>query len=346
MMNSIRFGLIGAGAIAGTYVRAMERVWGAEFVGVADANPHAAQEMARAMRVPWATSFDELHRMLSLDAIIICTPPDTHAEITIAAARAGIHVLCEKPLALDVMTACAMYRAAREAGVLLTMATKFRYVDDLARARNMVRLGVLGDIVVVANEFRSVVDMRDRWNSNPLRSGGGVLIDNGTHSVDILRYLLGPIECISAEEVSRPNDLAVEESVRVFARASTGAYATLDLSWSAPPSTPYYVQIVGTRGRISVGWRESLYRGDGDETWRQFGTGYDKLAAFIGQLEDFVSGIRTGSKVQVGRDAALASVATIEAAYASMADDCWITVDGSPYERAFAPRAADTVAIA
>ena len=96
-----------------------------------------------------------------------------------------------------------MVEKAQENDCLLMMASKFRYVDDVIKAKGVVDSGILGDIVLFENVFCSKVDMRNRWNSNRKVAGGGVLVDNGCHSVDIARYLLGPIVKVQAEEGKR-----------------------------------------------------------------------------------------------------------------------------------------------
>jgi predicted dehydrogenase len=332
----LRFGLIGAGAIATAYASAMERASDGEFVGVADVCATNAQAFAHACGgIRAFTDWRDMLTSVALDAVIVCTPPDTHPEIAIGAARAGVHVLCEKPLAIDLGPARAMLAVAAESSVILTMATKFRYVDDIVKARNALRLGMIGDVVLIANEFKSIVDMSERWNSDPARSGGGVLIDNGTHSVDILRFLLGPLEGVSATEGPRRSGLRVEETVRLYAR-SERAYGIVDLSWSEKSESPYYVRVVGTRGRISLGWKESLVQRP-DEGWQPFGTGYDKVKAFCGQLTNFIAAIRGEATVEVGPDDALASVAAIDAAYASLSTDAWTRIDDSQSQRLYAP---------
>jgi len=272
---------------------------------------------------------DSLETMLErtpVDVVLICTPPDTHRDLAIAAADAGVHVLCEKPLAIGLANACAMYDAASRAGTVLTMATKFRYVPDLMRARNAIRLGALGDVTLVRNAFEAPVQMRGRWNADRDRSGGGVLIDNGTHSADILRFLLGPLESISCSEGERTQGLDVDETVRVYARAASGAFGIVDLSWSRPSASPWFIEIVGTRGRIEIGWRESRRRFVGEAVEQPFGNGYDKVRAFVGQLENFRDALRGEAPLEVAPADGLASVAAIDAAYEALGSRFWTKV--------------------
>lgn len=330
--ETIRFGLVGAGAIAKAHVEAMRAADGIALAGVADVNEAAARELAG--DVPVFASLDAMIAGCAPDAVLICTPPDTHPALAIAAAKAGLHILCEKPLAIGLREAQTMVDAASRAGVVLTMATKFRYVPDLARARNAIRLGALGNVTLVRNAFESPVQMAGRWNTDRLRSGGGVLIDNGTHSVDVLRFLLGPIESVSCSEGERTQGLPVDETVRLYARAESGAFGIVDLSWSRPSASPWFVEIVGTRGRIEIGWRESRHRFVGDAEDKPFGNGYDKVRAFIGQLENFRDGLRGDAPIEVASADALASVAAIDAAYEALGSRLWTKVADPAYVRA------------
>ena len=157
------------------------------------------------------------------------------------------------------------------------MAAKFRFVEDVIRARQIVESGILGELIVFENMFASRVDMTRRWNSDPAISGGGVLIDNGTHSVDIVRYFLGPIVEVMAVEAKRVQDLEVEDTATMLLRTADGVLGTVDLSWSIDKATDTYITIYGSQGTISVGWQGARYRQVSSPEWVEFGDGYDKV---------------------------------------------------------------------
>ena len=216
-----------------------------------------------------------------------------------------------------------MVAAAERSRALLTMASKFRYVADVIEARRRVAAGEIGEIVLFENAFTSRVDMIRRWNSDPVISGGGVLIDNGTHSVDLMRYFLGPLAELQVVEGKRVQDIPVEDTVRVFVRSSKGVMGTIDLSWSINKELPYYLSIYGSEGTVHVGWKESKLRRMSDAQWTVFGRGYDKLQAFRSQLDNFVRAIRGLEPPLITLQDALASVEVIDAAYDAMWRTNW-----------------------
>jgi len=326
MTEPIRFGIVGAGAIAQAHAEAILQYEDAQLVGVADTRLDVAEAMAESFHCAAFPSHVALRREAMPDAVIVCVPPALHAEICGYFISEGLPVLCEKPLTIDSATAEELLRMSQDSGVLFTMASKFRFVDDVIRTKSIIQSGILGEILLFENAFTSHVDMTKRWNSNREISGGGVLIDNGTHSVDIIRYLLGPIAQIQAVEGKRAQGLAVEDTVQVFARSATGVICTIDLSWALNKELDSFIHVYGSEGVIQVGWRESRYRQRSSKDWIRFGNGYDKLTSFRNQIENFCTSLRGKTRLRVGPEDALASVRVIEAAYRSLGADNWVSV--------------------
>ncbi len=154
-----RFGLIGAGGIAQAYAQAFRDSEIADLVAVADVRMDAAEAIARSLGCNAYWNHQEMADSEQLDAVLICTPPVSHPDIACEMARRDLHVLCEKPLAINSTEARRMYDVAAECGVKLTMATKFRYAADVIRAKSLVSSGILGDIILFENVFTGRVDM-------------------------------------------------------------------------------------------------------------------------------------------------------------------------------------------
>ena len=256
----VRWGLIGTGRIAASYGEAFGKTKNAQLVAVADVQVEAAREFAERFGCRAYGSYEAMIANDRIDAIVICTPPLWHESIAVDCMERGYHVLCEKPLAITLDSAYRMADVARRTGVVFTMASKFRYVPDVMRAHQLITEGAIGDVILFENSFTSRVSMSGRWNADPVISGGGVLIDNGTHSVDIMRYFLGPVDVVKAVAGRRVQDLDVEDTVHLFAISESGVMGNVDLSWSIDKQTESYLRLYGSKGTISVGWRSSAYK--------------------------------------------------------------------------------------
>ncbi len=328
MSEPLKLGLVGAGAIAQSYTKAMEDCTFARLVGIADTRVEAAAAAAESMGCDSYASHQEMAEKSGCEAVIVCTPPSTHSEIATYFIDRGLPVLCEKPLSTDTASARALCEAAESKGVILAMASKFRYVEDVIRARSIITSGLVGDVILMENAFASSVSMERRWNSDPKVSGGGVLIDNGTHSVDIVRYLLGPIVDILAVEGKRIQDIPVEDSANLFVHTESGATAHIDLSWSLNKDLDTFIRVYGTDGTILIGWQESRYKQKSSADWVVFGQGYNKFSAFEGQIRNFCNRIQGTEPLLISNEDAIASVEVIQAAYTSLKQGGWVTING------------------
>lgn len=333
----MRFAIVGTGAIAGAYETAFRELQNAEIAAVYDVRESSALEYASRAGARAYPSLRELIAEADIEAAVVCTPPATHEAVACELLNAGKHVLCEKPLAVTASAARRMIATAQKNGAILTMASKFRYAADVRRARELLFAGEIGDLVFAENAFTSFVDMRHRWNSDATVSGGGVLIDNGTHAVDILRYLLGNLRDIQVVEGRRMQGLAVEDTVRLFVRNDQGVMGSSDLSWSIDKSLETFLRIYGSAGTILVGWKESLFRRHRQAEWSVFGSGYNKIQAFRDQIENFCGAIRGTASLVVTPQDGLASVEVIQAAYAALEDARWERIGTRLEELDFAP---------
>ncbi len=326
--EKLRFGLVGAGRIAEAYCQAFQHVSNAQLAGIADVRFAAAEAAAARCGCAAYPSHLALAESGKIDAVVIATPPATHSTICLDFLDRSIPVLCEKPVSIDSEGARAVRMKAREKKVAFTMASKFRYAEDVVRAHNIVRSGILGTIVLLENTFMAHVDMSSRWNSNPTLSGGGVLIDNGTHSVDIMRYFIGPLTSIHVVEGLQLQHLPVEETVHVTARSTTGSVGRMDLSWSINKQCDDYIAIYGSSGTLRVGWKGSYYRQEGSCAWVQFGNGYNKAQAFQDQIENFSAALQGLERLVINVNDALASVDAIQAGYQALSEQSWVDIPG------------------
>ena len=322
----LNFVLVGCGRISQTHLQAIATIDECSLKGVVDVREQAAQSIASQFGCMSYTDYRQVIDRNHVDAAIICTPPNTHAEIVTFFLENNIHVICEKPLAVDNHDAEMLVKKAAENDCLLMMASKFRYVEDVIKAKGIVESGILGDIVLFENVFCSKVDMRNRWNAIREIAGGGVLIDNGSHSVDIARYLLGPVVKVQAEEGKRVQKLEVEDTARLYFRTQSDTMGAVDLSWSIHKEQESYIDLFGTEGVLSIGWKCSKYRQSEKMNWVTFGKGYDKLSAFAGQIKNFIGSIKGKEMPLINAIDSLESVKVIEAAYKSLAMNKWFEI--------------------
>jgi len=322
-MGKLKFALIGTGGIAQTYAQAFQTTDACELVAVADVNKESADAFAEPFNAKPFADYTTLAENAEFDAVIVSTPPNTHPEIATYFMRLGKHVLCEKPLCLSVSEAQEMLDCASETGVKFTMASKFRYVADSIKAKSLVASGILGDVIQFENAFTADVDMSKRWNSDAKIGGGGVLMDNGTHSVDIIRYFLGSISDVLALDAGSTQNLAVDENVKMLAKTESGVTASVDLTWGINKGLPNFISIYGTNGTLHVGWGKSKYKLNNHSEWTIFGKGYDKVQAFCSKLENFAGAINGTEELLIKPADALASVKVIEAAYKSLNQNLW-----------------------
>jgi predicted dehydrogenase len=327
MKNSLRCVLVGAGRITQTYVQAFGVCDELRLVAVVDTNPEAARKVGEELGCQaYSSTADLIAAEPQVEAVILCTPPVTHRDLATLFMKQGWHVLCEKPFCLDAASARAMIRTAGRQGVVLTMASKFRYVTDVIQARSIIQSGLLGEVVLFENVFASRVEMKQRWNADPVVSGGGVLMDNGTHSVDLMRYFLGPLAEVQALEGKRVQQLPVEDTVRIHVRSAGGVLGSIDLSWSINKEQDAYLTLHGSAGTLVVGWKESKYRLHSHSEWVVFGKGYNKVQAFQSQLSNFARAIRGEEQLLITSEDALASVEVVAAAYRSLEVPHWTSV--------------------
>jgi len=311
--------LIGCGKTGHSYATILDTHPKTELAAVIDINSEAARAFGASFGCKYYTSVDEYLAANQLaDCAIICTYPSDHAEIACRLMQRQVSILCEQPFALNFLSAEKMIDVSRAYGVHLMMASKFRYVPDIIHARGLIQAGILGHVLEFKGDFRDAADMRNRWNSLPKLSGGGVLIDKGNTAVDIVRHLFGPIEWIHAEEAQRIQSENVEDTARLELRTNSGVIGTIHLSWTLKSACDDYFRIYGTQGNLCIGWKKSMYRPNGAIDWINFGEGFNTMKALTLLVSNFSNVVTEDELPEINNDEALETVRTIETAYQSL----------------------------
>jgi predicted dehydrogenase len=254
----LRWGLIGCGDIAAKRVAgALRETPGSALVAVARARAELAAEFAArhgALRA--CGDWRKLLKDGEIDAVYIATPVRLHAEQTVAAAEAGKHVLCEKPMALDVAACERMVSAARAADVRLGIAYYRHHYPVVARLRELIRTGEIGRPVLAQAAAFETFDAPPghprSWLLRKADSGGGPMMDFGCHRIEMLRDLLGPIaEARGFLSNVRFRDREVEDTAVAHLRFASGAQAVVAVTHAAQERQDT-LEVFGTSGSAHV----------------------------------------------------------------------------------------------
>lgn len=255
MKKNIRWGIIGCGEV--TEIKsgpALQKSNGSELVAVMRRNGTLAEDYAQRHGVSrWYDQADALIADSEVDAIYVATPPSTHREYTIAAARTGKPVYVEKPMGMNTRECEMMLSACRDAGVPLYVAFYRRGLPRFQKIKEWLEAGYIGDIRYV-NTIHMAKPLpeskKDSWRVDPKISGGGLFLDVGSHTLDLLDYLLGPIQDTSGYASNIGSPYPAEDTVSARYLFQSGAHGTGLWCFNAFDNVEYS-EIVGTRGSIT-----------------------------------------------------------------------------------------------
>ena len=233
MQEKLKVVLIGCGMIAPAHAEGILRDGRAELVAlVYGRNRKNAEEVALKFGIPFITDdYKEVIEKMQVDAAIICTPSGTHAEITNAFLKAGAHVLCEKPLDINIDKMTGMIETAEENNLLLGCVFPNRTRKDLQRAKEIIDSGELGRMLMVEFQYRGFRSQQyystSNWKGTKEMDGGGCLINQGSHGVDALVYLTGNVKRVFAVCDTMARKIGVEDAVSAILEFEGGAHGTL-----------------------------------------------------------------------------------------------------------------------
>ncbi|MBD0737356.1 Gfo/Idh/MocA family protein [Streptomyces sp. CBMA29] len=330
---TVAVGIIGCGNISRAHVRGHLAVpEQARIAAVADVDAAVAAE--RAEQAGGARVFTDYRAMLDdggVDAVDICLPHHLHADAIIAAAEAGKHILCEKPLCLTVEEAERIADAVRAAGVTLMCAHNQLMMPAVARAKELIDSGGLGRVYELhtADSFFNDFDPASMgWRAHAETSGGGELIDTGYHPAYLLLHLAGsrPVEVTAMLSTHRLTFMEGEDSARVLVRFEGGAVGEIVTSWAYDPA-PYTdtFSVVGERGSLWSDGTTLHHRPRGGELAT---TRFPRLDSVPAVCADFTARIRDGVRPVHTEDEGTDVLKVILAAYASARDKRTVALAG------------------
>ena len=253
MTKNVKFGILGCGMIASIHADAIKNIEGATLVGVADNNLEFAQKFATKHFV---LAFDSYEQMLGsdIDVVCVCTPSCFHAQNAIDALNSGKHVVVEKPMALSVEDADRVDEASKRNGKLVTVISQLRFSKDVIRLKEYVESGAFGKIslcTLTMKYYRSKEYFASsNWKGTLKFDGGGALMNQGIHGVDMLCYLLGRARSVTGFVTTSGRDIEVEDTAAAAVRFANGTIGTIDASTCCAPGFPQRIVITCEQGRI------------------------------------------------------------------------------------------------
>ncbi len=330
---TVRIGILGGGNISDTHARAARETPGVELVAYWGRDPEKASGMAARYGGRAYRDLDGFMRHRPMDAVLVGTPSGLHAEHARAAARQGLHVLVEKPLDVTTEHIDALVDECDRAGVKLGVIFQDRTAPHLVWLKSVLATGALGSAILVSArvkwhrppEYYAGSGWRGRWALD----GGGALMNQAIHSVDLLLWLLGDIARVYASTRTALHDIEVEDTAVACLEFAGGAIGTLEAATSAFPGFPRRVELTGSEGTVlvehdrvvSVQLRAPPPDAPPAEAGGTNASATSPVVADVRGhrrvLEDFLSAIRTGARPLCDGREGRRSVELVEALYRS-----------------------------
>lgn len=270
MERKIGFGIIGCGVIADFHANALFGLpEEAVLVGAADARLPAAERFAREKQVRAFESVDELLACPEIDVVTICVPSGLHAELAIKAANAGKHIIVEKPMAITKEQLDAMEEACERNGVMLSSVAQSRFTSGVRKAKQAIEEGYLGKLVCadVYMKFNRSQEYYNTggWRGTKAMDGGGALMNQGIHGVDLLLYLAGDVKSVYAVSKTLARQIEVEDTLSAVLEFKSGATGVIQATTSVYPGYPRRLELNGDKGTIVLE-EGNLIRWDMEDT--------------------------------------------------------------------------------
>lgn len=253
-MASFGVGIIGAGVISKAHARAISALDSVHLVAVADPVEEAGTDVAREFGAEWAPDAPALYKRDDVDIVVLATPSGLHAEQAIAAANAGKHIVTEKPMATTPEDADRMTDAAKAAGVEMAVIFQNRFHRDALRLKRATEAGlfgtpVLGNALVHWHRSQEYYNASGGWRGTWALDGGGALMNQSIHTIDLLQWIMGPIDRLSAETATLAHDMETEDVASASLRFQNGALGAIQGTTAAKTDAPIRLEIIGSGGR-------------------------------------------------------------------------------------------------
>ena len=324
-------GLVGAGNISDTHARAALAA-GLRIAGVYGDNHEKARQLAERYGAAACSTLDALLTHPSLDVVIIGSPSGCHAQQAIAAARRGRHVLVEKPLDISTARSDRLLEEVARAGVTCGVCFQDRLKPAVVDMKRRIDAGEIGTPLLATGEVKWFRPREyyasSRWRGTWAFDGGGALMNQGIHTVDLMLYLLGQVRSVSGLVSTRFHTIEAEDTATVLVEFANGAHGTLDVTTAAFPGSPRRLRITGSEGSLLLDGDQLVDAGQprpqkaqmaqrGSVPENAVSATVSDASAHQRIIEDFVEAIRSGRRPICDGGEGRRSVAVVEAVYRS-----------------------------
>ena len=271
MINGkVGLGIIGCGVIANYHSSAIFQLSKkAKLIGVTDGKPDRAKKFAAEHKTAFFSNLEEMLASPEVDVVCICTPSGLHAEAAIACAKAGKHVIIEKPLGITTKQLDEVEQIIEETGIKASCILQSRFYSSIKRAKSALDEGLLGkmvcaDVYMKYNRTQAYYDS-SAWRGTKALDGGGALINQGIHGIDLLLYFMGPVKSVFAFSKTLRHNIEVEDTLVCALEFVNGALGVVEATTSITPGYPRLLNLHGEKGTISLE-ENSIVRWDIEKT--------------------------------------------------------------------------------
>lgn len=340
--SRLKIGIVGIGTIAGIHAQALQESEKLELFSVFSRSEKNARNLGEKHDVKWHTDWNAFISDPELDAVSVCTPSGNHLDYGEMAAKAGKHVIMEKPIEVTIERAEQLIRVCEENGVMLAVIYQSRFIPEIQELKRKLNEQVIGELFMADARikwFRGQ-DYYDsgEWRGTLALDGGGVLINQAIHTIDLLQWFMGDVESIYGNTGTMTHErLEVEDNAVAVIRFKSGAFGVIQGSTSIQPAQARCIEMHGENGTIIV---------DGDDV-KILKAGADKaepekkgtasgasspLAGFSPdphkfQFEAIADAIREGREPPVSGKDSLKSLAIVLAIYESSKKNIPVNMD-------------------
>ena len=332
-MKKLKFAIVGTGNVSNDHISALKKVEGAELTHIWGRNKEAVKALAAKHNIHWTHDYSEILNNPEIDVIDIVLPSGLHARFGIQAAKAGKHVVVEKPIDVSLDKAKALIGECKKQGVTLSVISQRRFSEAMQRLYHYVVSGkfgklLQGDAYIKWYRSQEYYDSAE-WRGTYALDGGGAFINQGIHYIDMLLWLMGPVKSVCARTRKAIHNIEVEDTGIAMLEFAGGAQGVIQASTALFPGQPARLEIHGTKGTVIFQDDEIIFRHfEGEEPFSA-AAGPDKGSAsdptatnnelFVRQFEDIVAAIDGKTRPQVSGEEAYNALQLVLAIYMSSA---------------------------